>query len=399
MKIPIWTRRSFWRHLTLALICWSAVHLSVAGSAAADKNGELPGIYVQNGILMRHGKPYSAIGANYDTLFGRLLQNKDDRSSLDNLALLADKGIPFVRFRACGFWPVNAQLYLNDRAEYFRRMDQVVHCAEEHHIGLIPSLFWRLATVTEIVGEPRARLGDPGSKAIAFIAQYTREMVLRYKDSPAIWGWEFGNEANLGVDIPGQGPRARNGNLRGTPNEGEGGGPLTTEQLRVAYSTFARVVRSIDPTRVIDSGTTIPRPAAWHNAHGQPRQRDNAQQSYTMLLEQNPDPINMLSVHIYQKPQELAPYGPETVGQFIARFNRMAAASGKPLFIGEFPTRDRAQTQEYLQAIVQNRVPLSAFWTFDNASQEKTMNVTFQNERAFVIDLVAKANQRLQESQ
>ena len=32
--------------------------------------------------------------------------------------------------------------------------------------------------------------------------RYTEEVVRRYKDSPAIWGWEFGNEYNLAADLP-----------------------------------------------------------------------------------------------------------------------------------------------------------------------------------------------------
>jgi hypothetical protein len=361
-------------------------------SAEANDSSQPLGLYVKGGVLMRHGQPYSGIGANFDTLFGRLLQDKSDNSSLDNLGLLGDKGIPFVRFRACGFWPRNFDLYLKDQPEYFRRMDEVVRCAEQHHIGLIPSLFWRLATVSEVVGEAPSQLGDPRSKSIAFIKQYTTEMVGRYKHSPAIWGWEFGNEANLGVDLPRSGP----GGGRSLFSGEEGGVRLTTDQLGVTYTSFARVVRSLDPSRVIDSGTTIPRPAGWHNANGQPRQRDSEAQSYAILSRQNPDPISLLSVHIYQKSQKLQPYGPETVGQFISRYARYAAKTGKPLFIGEFPARDRNQTNEYLQAIKDNHVPLSAFWTFDNSQQDQTMNVTFQNERSFVIDLVVKANQDLQ---
>jgi hypothetical protein len=222
-------------------------------------------------------------------------------------------------------------------------------------------------------------------------------MVLRYKDSPAIWGWEFGNEANLATDLPVQRTGSRS-LLRGpgAAVEGaEGGVRLTSGQLRTAYSLFARTVRSIDPSRVIDSGTTVPRPAAWHNARGQPRHPDSAEQSYTVLRDQNPDPINMISVHVYQKSQKLSPFGPETVGQFIARYTRFAADAHKPLFIGEFPTRNRAQAEEFLRAIEDNRVPLSAFWVFDNKAQESTMSVDFNNERSFVVDLVAQANKRL----
>ena len=356
------------RFLTAVVTCWLTLFFV---SAAFAENG----LYVRSGTLMRQGRPYRGIGANYNSLFGKLLQNGNDHSGLDNLASLAKSGIPFVRYRACGFGPKNYQLYLQDRAEYFRRMDLVVHAAEENHIGLIPSLFWRLATISEVVHESRGQLGNPNGRANQFIRQYTKEMVGRYNDSPAIWGWEFGNEANLGVDL------------------GNGGGGLSSEQLRVPLTIFAQTVRSIDSSRIIDSGTCVPRPAAWHMARGQAG-RDNAQQSFESLLSLHPDPMNVISVHVYEKAKQNYPWANSTAG-VLTTLTRSAAAAGKPLFLGEFPVRDQAQTQEFLQAIQAARVPLSAFWVFDLASQP-AMNVSFQNGRAFVLDLVAKANQALQ---
>lgn len=370
------------RLLAYILLALGLGTLLLANPAGARAESSRKGLYVERGRLMKGGQPYAGIGANYDTLFGRLLQNKDDHSSLDNLSMLAAKGIPFVRFRACGFYPENMQLYLTDQAEYFRRMDQVVRCAEKNHIGLIPSLFWRLATFAEAVGEPVARVGDSQSKVSQFIKTYTQALVGRYKDSPAIWGWEFGNEANNGVDNP----------RRGLSEPVR----LSSAELAAAYRTWAQTVRRIDPSRVIGTGTTVPRPAAWHSARREPREHDSADQSYAMLLLESPDPVDLLSIHVYQKAQHLAPYGVETLSQFIGRYARYAEKVGKPLFLGEFPVRDPGQAQEYIRALTENRVPLSAFWTFDNSRQEETMNVTFQNSRAFAIDLIGKANQALQ---
>lgn len=366
------------RALASTLMFVSLAHLS----ASAANDSQPLGLYVRDGKLMRAGKPYRGIGANYDTLFGRLLQNKNDTTSLENLGKLGAEGIPFVRFRASGYSPQNWQLYLHDPKEYFNRMDRVVRCAEEHHIGLIPSLFWRLATCSELAGEPATRVSDPNSKTSELLKRFAREMVSRYKDSPAIWGWEFGNEANLGIDIPRPGQDVR----------------MTAQQLVAAYTTVARVIRSIDPTRVIDTGIAVPRPAAWHNARGQFREHDSTAQSYSMSLMESPDPVNMISVHIYQKGLKLAPYGPETVSQYIGRYARFAEGTGKPLFIGEFPVREPGQAQEFIHAIEANRVPLSAFWTFDNSKQEATMNVTFDNQRSFAIGLIAQANKELQTS-
>ncbi len=350
-----------------------------AWNPSAEAADTPPGLYVVHGVLMRDGKPYVGIGANYNTLFGQLLKNKDETSSLDNLARLARAGIPFVRFRACGFMPENYQLYLQDRAEYFRRMDQVVACATQNKIGLIPSLFWRLATISEVVGESRSQLGNPNSRATRFIEDYTREIVERYKDSPAIWAWEFGNEANLGVDL----------GARNRPAD-----DLTSSQLRATYSIFAKTVRGIDPSRVIESGTCLPRPVAWHTAHGQ-KGRDNVAQAFSNLLDLTPDPMNMISIHAYEKAKGRYSEAPK-IADLLTNFSQSAAAAHKPVFLGEFPVRDLEQTQEFLQAIEVARIPLSAFWVFDYPQQDQTMSVSFTNSRAFVLDLIAKANAQSQ---
>jgi hypothetical protein len=379
--------------LVQLLICCCAFGAASSTLAFDTVNAGPKGLYIRDGVLMRQGRPYHGIGANYQLLFARLITNKDDTSSLENLARLGKAGIPFVRFRASGFYTAGQKLYLDNRPEFFRRMDQVVRCAEQNRIGLIPSLFWRFTTVADLVDEQRDQFGNPGSRSNDFIRQFTREMVLRYNNSAAIWGWEFGNEGNLSTDQPNARGRQRKGLFEfGTSTEEPNHVRLTSEQLRTAYSAFAETVRKIDPWRIIETGNSMPRKAAWHNARGQFWHPDTTEQTYAMLLSQNPPPMNMISVHIYQRAQRLYPFGPETVSQLIARLMRVSTDAHKPLFIGEFPTRDRAQTDEFLRAIEDNRVPLSAFWVFDYPAQARTMSVDFHNERAFVVDLVAKAN-------
>lgn len=366
----------------------------LAGStiAAAADSGPL-GLYVSNGALMKAGHPYAGIGANYNSLFGQLLVNGNSHASLDNLARLAKAGIPFVRFRACGFGPESYQLYLHDRPEFFRRMDLVVHCAEENKIGLIPSLFWRLATIPEVVGESRDQLGNSNSKSNQFIRQFTREMVSRYNDSPAIWGWEFGNEANLGIDLNnGSGGRhGRRGLFQVTQPSGN---QLSSEQLQMVLAMFAQTVRSIDKHRIIESGTCLPRLNAWHMAHGSPG-RDNAEQALSSVLSLSPDPMDVISIHAYEKAKSNFP-GAGSIADVLRSVSRAAAADGKPVFVGEFPVRDPGQAEEFLDAIVAMHIPLSAFWVFDLPQQEATMNVSFTNQRAFAIDMVVKANRALQ---
>jgi hypothetical protein len=222
-------------------------------------------------------------------------------------------------------------------------MDQVVQCAEKNKIGLIPSLFWRLATVSELIGEDRSQLGNPNSKANQFIRQFTQEMVQRYNDSPAIWGWEFGNEANLAVDLPnGQARRGGGPSLFGRIGQQPEGPRLTSQQLRTAISVFGETVRKIDSSRIIESGTALPRPYAWHLQQGSRGQPDSAAQAFATLLTLTPNPMNMVSVHAHEKPRR--PSWARKYGGRAADSDLAAAAAHKPLFLGEFPTRDRAQT-------------------------------------------------------
>ena len=77
----------------------------------------------------------------------------------------------------------------NDGEVILLERTAVVRVAEKHQLGLIPSLFWHQATVSDLVNEPLDQWGNPSSRTIEFMRGYTREVVTRLKDSPAIWAW------------------------------------------------------------------------------------------------------------------------------------------------------------------------------------------------------------------
>lgn len=363
-----------------------------------------PGLTVRDGVLYRAGQPYRGIGANYFSLFARLLKNPADTSTLSNLTALAHAGIPFVRFMGCGFWPIDQQLYATNRTAYFERLDRVVRCAETNGIGLIPSLFWNTATVSDVVGEHLAELGNPESKSIALIRQYTAELVLRYQDSPAIWGWEFGNEYNLACDLPNAAQHRPPVVLAlGTAAHRTERDELQFVLIRTAFLAFAETVRRFDKTRPIFSGNAIPRPSAWHNVREHNWRADSAAEFTEILLRDNPDPLNTLTIHLYPQSQNQYPGGAHSLDTAVALAAQIAARAHKPLFIGEFgaeghgDSRDRqpAVFEETLDAIVAHHVPLAAFWVFDLPSQNADWNVNFHNDRAWMLDRVIRANSRI----
>jgi hypothetical protein len=362
------------------------------------------GLSVENGTVMLQGKPFRGIGANYFTLFTRLSQSRDDGSSLSNLSALAAANIPFVRFSCGGYWPSEQRLYLENRELFLQQLDRVVQRAEQAHIGLVPSLFWHLPTVPDLVGEPMQELGNSQSKSIALIRRYTEDIVQRYNKSPAIWGWEFGNEPALGADLPNaQGHRPPIVPELGTPPIRTERDDLSSGHLHLAELAFAEAVRKFDRTRLIFSGNAMPRASAWHNTGEQSWKADSAAQFGEILQRDNPDPMNTLTVHLYASPGITYPAGARTIDEIIAATMQEARRAGKPLFIGEFGAERQLGTlnqqkvvfQELLTAIDRNEVPLAAFWVFDLSAQEKTWNISFQNDRSFLIRLVAEANARL----
>jgi hypothetical protein len=374
--------------------------LLLCGAARAQAAPAPPGLYVRAGVVMRAGKPYRGIGANYFSLLARVLKNPDDDSSLKNLDALGKAGIPFVRFMAGGFWPSEMKLYQQDKEEYFRRFDKVVHAAETAHVGLIPSLFWNTSTVADLCGEPLDQYGNPDSKSIAFIRQYTTDVVTRYKESPAIWAWEFGNEYNLGADLPNAAQhRPQIVPQLGTPATRSERDELKWPQIETALRAFAETVRKLDADRLIESGHSIPRQSAWHNVRERSWTDDSVEQFGEILKRDNPAPLDAICIHVYPEAKKHYAAGATSIDGVIAAAQQQARLIGKPLFIGEFGVNEQAGDKAAQQAIFEeflsafkNNVPLAAFWVFDLPQQNKDWNVTFDNDRAWMIERVARFN-------
>jgi len=343
-----------------------------------------------DGSLRLNGSPYRGIGVNYYDAFVRTLAEPPAQSSEAGFAALAAHRISFARFSAGGYWPADWGLYLTNRAEHFRRLDDVFRSAESHGVGLIPSLFWLTSTVPDLMQEPVSSWGDTNSRAYAFMIRYTREVVERYRTSPAVWGWEFGNEYNLAADLPNAAEhRPAAVPHLGTPATRSKLDELSHAMIRTALQGFACEVRRLDPDRVIVSGNAFPRLSAWHQAVQGTWDTDTPSQSAEMLAADNPSPINTLSVRGYDLKTDLG-----RIPQAMA----VAAALKKPLFVGEFgvpgppSTENRAAFSSVLQCLVTNQVPLAALWVFEFAGQSADWSVTATNDRAWQLEEVARAN-------
>jgi hypothetical protein len=372
------------------LVLVSLFFFMAAGKVSAA-SPSLLGITVSpSGVVMHGGRPYRGIGVNYFSAFYRVLQNPKDTSYNAGFAQLEAAHIPFCRMMGCGFWPVDQKLYQTDPHEFFRRFDAVVLSAQQHHIGLIPSLFWNEATVPDLVGEPVSAWADAHSRTRAYMRAYVRDVVGRYRNSPAIWGWEFGNEFNLSADLPNAAQhRPQIVPQLGTPKTRSAQDDVTYPDIRAAFAAFAQEVRRYNPNRFISTGDSFPRESAWHNAQDKTWTADTPAETAQMLQEDNSGPIDVISVHAY---------GDCT--QDILTDAILARRWRKPLFVGEFgapgpPSKSAASFQAILGAIQKANVPLAAVWVFDLPSQDDTFNVTPTNPRAYQLQMIGTANEQL----
>jgi hypothetical protein len=408
-------------------IIFTVLLLVILLACSSDISQEKHGLYVENGTLMKDNQPYFGIGANYFDLFYRSIRDVSDTSHIEGLTRLAEAGIPFVRFSAGGFWPIDWKLYQDDKEKYFELFDDLVELAEELEIGLIPSLFWHFQAIADLNGETMDQFMNDQSKTVGFIKQYTGELVQRYNNSPALWGWEFGNEFSLFIDIPPIGGTIPGvSRTLGTPAARDSvRDVLVSGCMYNAYDEFAKTIREHDQVRAIFTGGSEPRAWAFNNAAGNPWVKDTEDQTRAMLLRYNSDPINTLTIRGYWNLKNsfdniaIDEYTPANIhaneimglsfAEYIPYAMKWSEETGKPLFVGEWGASQGWLTegktwntmnvkdafQERLDAIVDNRVPLSAFWVYDLKGQNGTWNITFDNERAYMIDMVLEANKKL----
>ena len=380
----------------------------------------LPGLAVVNGTLYKAGMAYRGVGINYCDLFQSMIEfpeyaGQAEYRTLEGLRFLGEQGIPFVRFWACGFWPSNWDLYFNDKEEWFSRMDLLVATAEEANVGLIPSLFWRWETYPELMNEYRDEWGNPASAVRQFMTNYVHEVVGRYKDSPAIWGWEFCNELNLGCDLPNWEAFAGTNTLgygynlgvEGKSTEFDPRNKMTYAIAESAFNAFSQEVRKLDTHRFITTGNSGARVYAWHNRMENGWTTDTyAQAKEAFGWMQPPASIDMASIHFYTMSDSNPSYAGATgVSNVLARYREFCSDQNQAMFVGEYSSfwdkaydvdAQRADEEALLDAIVGSGADLAAPWTFDYTYNRTTVGIVREdNDYTWVLDLVREYDAKM----
>lgn len=337
-------------------------------------------------------------GVNCFDLFYRSANGRGFTDPYPILKPLADHGIKFVRFNGGFFWPNDWRKFDQDPAHFTGLMDQVVEAAERADVGLVPSIIWFPAGVSDYVGEAQSAWGDPASHTWTFAEQYIRNLVSRYKGSAAIWMWEFGNEFNAFADFVGSERYFPPVNVKfGTPAKRTAADRLTSREVQTAFGHFAEIVRSLDGTRPISSGAHFPRARMMNDARGIGAPDTPVQLRDALKLSLSGE-TDMLSVHLYQESLKgrFAQQG-TNFSQLLSVVRAAADAKGAGMFVGEFGLPSNAQDHspavlhDMIAAIQANRADYAALWNYDYWPDDP-YTVSFTSDRAWQLAALGKAN-------
>ncbi|MBQ3847599.1 MAG: cellulase family glycosylhydrolase [Clostridia bacterium] len=326
------------------------------------------GLHVEDdGTITLNGDPYYCFGTNWHGGFSRLIEDLD-LDYTKYFEALRD-GIPIIRTMMNVFYVKDQWNAVYNDDAFFGAMDKYIAYCEKYHVGLVMSMMWNYANFYEFCGEkPADCLGDPNAQGTKLMQEYVRKVVSRYKDSPAVFAWEVGNEGCLAAD------------------RGDG----TSIQMGNYYRIFAETVREIDPYRLITTGDSM----IFECTHalrttGKWEPNDTMEQRIETLEIYNPDPINAICVHFYGHADtyqrvELVPTDMQIakdmkkgfiVGEYGAGYSEWARLKGKDMEDNWISIVDE---------LVTDNVQIALQWDFGRCAE---LNDEWSIELGFIKDL------------
>ena len=398
--------------LTSIIYIIASFNASNAQSQTQNSTVSYAPITINNCVVQQNGKNYHGIGMNYTDAFTNFLLSPNNVSYKAGFADLNNHKIPFIRFQLMPFYPVQANAFVANPNLLFQQLDIFVKDAETNNIGLIPSVYFNYTVLPDVFGEPISAWGNPLSKTRVFASGFATQLAARYKNSTAIWAWEFTNEFNDWADVPNgymYMPVAPSG---GTPAARTTADNITSTQLNSAYAAFAQSIAMGDPTRIVVSGYDVPRNNAYNLQRGSWTIDTQAQYQAVSYSQQSAG--NMTTFHIYPG-SVTASYSARflnnnvTTEQFISVAATVGNTNCRPTFVGEFgvaddgtqgtPQASFTEFQNMANTIVSSGTPLAAAWVYNFAWQDGkngNYSITSTNAHQNRYNLITQINAALQ---
>lgn len=364
-----------WMGSVLAAGMTCALLLSAGVSPAAAAGNSNYGFHVEaDGTITVGGKPFYGVGVNFYDGFNRYAGARPSISSEDTIKNIAKAEIPFMRVAFSAYRAQGVQAYLESPRTYFKYMDQFVAWANENKVGIVASLFWSISSgwTPTVEGAVDKDIGNPDSALMKVMLQYTRDVVTRYKDNPAIWGWEIANEVNLSTDT-------------GSSSK------LSLKDVQSFYSAIAGEIRKYDSYRMISNGDATYRKEQYNLSNGKGWVQDTEEEFRQIVPQFAPGQVDAISCHPYSADYER--YNrPFTIEEEMKTMVSIAKSNKKALFVGEFGVGDAASCdspeapayfKRMLAAIKDSGVQLAAVWNMDMLGMD--IDKGYYPEQSFAI--------------
>jgi hypothetical protein len=337
-----------------------------------------------------------------------------------------DIGVTYLRVSATGYYPdtfrksqpSDLSLWREDPSAYWELFDQMMADLRSHDVRIVPVFVWNWTQFPSMARE-RADLmiNDPESDSYRLLEEYVAEFVHRYKDHPALYFYELTNELNLQADLDVV-DRCVRSELP-DPMVCEPMGNFSTDQMIAFTSRLAAHVRSLDSSRPISSGFSLPRPNAEHLRRQPEFAPEGPDIEFDSLAEFDKNltdihsGVDVVSVHFYNRRYNNDRLGitGHTNADLLDRVKQISDELDKELFVGEFGDvrpyiKDDKRglfTQNVLDKIVELRIPYSAPWVWE--FYERSPYLTYDNPNTFfnlepgytglIISKIKEANEEL----
>jgi hypothetical protein len=283
-------------------------------------------------------------------------------------------GAKFLRVDMTGYNPQSAggtpgplNLWRSDPQAYWADMDKMMQDLDHDGMQIVPDFVLNKTQLPALTGETVSDLIDnPDSASYQLLSAYVTQFIQRYKNDPAIYYYELGNEMNLGADLDAV-SLCKQKSGSSSPLCAVAGNYSTNDMIGF-MTRFATFIRLQDPAHPIDSGYAMPRSSAehlrisWLKNGTADFTADTPAQFETYLDEINQG-IDIISVHYY----------PPDASTTLETVKADADLIGKKLYVGEFgqpfppaqPNPTLPFSEGVLSSIVASRIPYASPWVWE----------------------------------
>lgn len=296
-------------------------------------------------------------------------------------------GAKFLRVAVAGFgpqWkggmPGLLNLWQSNPNAYWAHVDKMMADLDASGIGIVPSFAFNQLEIPSMTGETLSDMvKNPNSASYTLLKQFVTQFITRYKNDPAMYFYETGNEMSNSADVDivascstQYGAGARECNAKGN---------ISTNDM-IGYSTrLSTLIRTLDPSHAITSGYSVPRPvaehlrASWLLGHASDFTPDT-QQQFTTNLDEVSQGYDIVDTHLYPSANSLDRFGitGATNAGLLAIIQSAVTAIGKRFYVGEFGDNEisnvtintpRPFSSNVLQQVQDDGIAYSSPWIWE----------------------------------